>query len=55
MEKIIVGYGEYDHSGAHVYLSESEVNKELAAGWKLKDIRIEKNRTMMNVIYVLEK
>ena len=56
MEKIIVGYGsQYNDHSPSVYLSDAEVNRELAAGWKLKDIRIEKNRTLMIVIYVLEK
>ena len=41
MEKIIVATGKNDH-GAGISLGEAKVNKELAAGWKLKDIRIEK-------------
>ena len=54
MEKIIVATGHNDHD-AGISLSEGKVNNELAAGWKLKYIRIEKNRNLMIVIYILEK
>ena len=54
MEKIIVATGHNDHDDG-ISLSEGKVNNELAAGWKLKDIRIENNRNLMIVIYILEK
>ncbi len=41
MEKIIVATGQNDYHSPFSN-SEDKVNKELAAGWKLKDIRIEK-------------
>ena len=41
MEKIIVTTGKNDFV-LDLSKSEDKVNKELAAGWKLKDIRIEK-------------
>ena len=54
MEKIIVATGSNDHT-AGLSLTANKVNQHLADGWKLKDIRTEKNRSLIVVIYTLEK
>ncbi|MBQ3303628.1 MAG: hypothetical protein IJH03_03705 [Clostridia bacterium] len=54
MEKIFVASGSSDHTSS-LSLTTNKVNQYLADGWKLKEIRTEKNRNLIVVIYILEK
>lgn len=54
MEKVFVASGSNDHTSG-LSLTANKVNQYLADGWKLKEIRTEKNRSMIVVIYILEK
>jgi hypothetical protein len=54
MEKIIVGSASCDHTTG-LSLTANKVNQHLTDGWKLKEIRTEKNRNLVVVIYILER